>query len=307
MSNRSIETGDDQAPLRGLYRRSAAAGPTLAVFAAGLVAYAGAIGAALLGHIPAWLAIVVCAAAAYALYTPMHEAVHGLVSENRALNNWIGRIAGLPLSILPGGYCMYRFAHLHHHRHTNEGHDKDPDAWCGRGRAWTLPLRWAAVDFKYLVFYWRAFGERHRLEKREVVVSALLVGGAAAGLVAFGHGLSLLLFWVAPARIALFLLAWSFDYLPHRPYRVTARDNPWQATNNRLGLEWLLSPLLLGQNYHLVHHLYPALPFYRYRRAWRARERHHLAQRPALVSALGRDLDTGATPPPAEPGQGART
>ena len=29
-------------------------------------------------------------------------------------------------------------------------------------------------------------------------------------------------------------------------------------------MEWLLTPLMLSQNYHLVHHLHPSVPFYRY-------------------------------------------
>lgn len=29
------------------------------------------------------------------------------------------------------------------------------------------------------------------------------------------------------------------------------------------------------QNHHLMHHLYPTIPFYRYGRAWKAREAWH--------------------------------
>ncbi len=34
-------------------------------------------------------------------------------------------------------------------------------------------------------------------------------------------------------------------------------------------------------NYHLVHHLYPTVPFYRYRRLWNARERTKATSVPA--------------------------
>ena len=67
----------------------------------------------------------------------------------------------------------------------------------------------------------------------------------------------------------------------------TAAQNKYQATSNRKGFEWLLTPLLLSQNYHLVHHLYPTVPFYRYLRVWRAREAFHRSRNPAQVSAFG--------------------
>ena len=55
---------------------------------------------------------------------------------------------------------------------------------------------------------------------------------------------------------------------------------------------WLLSPLLVYQNYHLMHHLYPTIPFYRYRKAWLARLDQHMARHPAIVRPLGlRHLD----------------
>jgi len=51
-------------------------------------------------------------------------------------------------------------------------------------------------------------------------------------------------------------------------------------------MEWLLTPVLLYQNYHLVHHLYPTVPFYRYISIWRARLSFHESQNPAVVDAL---------------------
>jgi fatty acid desaturase len=49
-------------------------------------------------------------------------------------------------------------------------------------------------------------------------------------------------------------------------------------------MEWLLTPLLTYQNYHLVHHLYPTVPFYRYRRLWESRADWHNAQQPSTVA-----------------------
>ena len=62
----------------------------------------------------------------------------------------------------------------------------------------------------------------------------------------------------------MIVLAWWFDWLPHHGLEDTQSENRYRATRNRVGMEWLLTPLLLSQNYHLVHHLHPSIPFYRY-------------------------------------------
>ena len=54
-----------------------------------------------------------------------------------------------------------------------------------------------------------------------------------------------------------------FDYLPHRPFKETSR---WK--NARVYPSWLLNILLLGQNYHLIHHLWPSVPWYNYKSAY---------------------------------------
>jgi len=40
------------------------------------------------------------------------------------------------------------------------------------------------------------------------------------------------------------------------------------------------------QNYHLVHHLYPAIPFYRYLKIWNVRKQYHEAQNPATTTVF---------------------
>jgi fatty acid desaturase len=57
------------------------------------------------------------------------------------------------------------------------------------------------------------------------------------------------LFWLLPTRLAVMALAFLFDYVPHRPHQVPARQDAYKATRN-LGRLWL-TPVLLYQNYHL--------------------------------------------------------
>ena len=95
-----------------------------------------------------------------------------------------------------------------------------------------------------------------------------------------------------PARLATLWLGFAFDYLPHNGLNLTASEDRFKATRNRIGLERLLSPLLLYQNYHLVHHLHPVVPFHRYLAVWLRNEDEYLSHDPALSTVRGRAITT---------------
>ena len=270
-----------------LLRRPALAWPTVTLFLLALVTWVSGTTGGILGVLPLGLAIAMNALAAFWFFTVFHDASHNAVSSHRAFNDWIGRLSIPFLSALPI-FRAFRFIHMQHHRFANEGLDRDPDAWCGGGRWWTLPFRWATLDLWYYIFYLPRLRKRPASEQRETVITVVLTASVIGTVVAAGYGMELVLYWLIPGRIAVFALALAFDFLPHHPHDVSERENPWRATSNRQGMEWLLTPLLLYQNYHLVHHLYPRVPFYRYLRVWRAREEEHLSHDPYLVDVLGR-------------------
>ncbi|MEM8593632.1 MAG: fatty acid desaturase [Pseudomonadota bacterium] len=105
---------------------------------------------------------------------------------------------------------------------------------------------------------------------------------------AINHGYlkEVVLFWFIPQRISLMLLAYLFDYIPNYPYDVSQADDRFKATNIRTGLRWILTPLLLWQNYHLLHHLHPRIPFHRYGHAWRAIEGSYKKYKPRYVASF---------------------
>jgi ring-1,2-phenylacetyl-CoA epoxidase subunit PaaE len=141
-------------------------------------------------------------------------------------------------------------------------------------------------DLRYYAFYIPKMSQRPRAEMVENVLGIVFFLVAVGGLVFAGFGREVLLFWFLPGRIAIVMLVLAFSVLPHVPHEVTQKENKYRATNLRVGFEWLLSPLLLNQNYHLVHHLYPFVPFYRYLAVWRAKERFHQAQNPVILPAF---------------------
>jgi fatty acid desaturase len=267
----------------------AMAAPTVALFVAAAVAYTGSTALGAAGSWPWELSTILNGLAAFAFFTVAHETSHAAASSHESVNRWLGRLA-VPLFSPTGSYSNFRFIHMQHHRFTNQTDGCDPDHYTQAGPRWLMPLRWATIDLRYARFYLPRAGARPRPEKIEAAVSALLVLALLVWLLAVGDGREVLLFYLLPSRIALFLLAWSFDWLPHHGLHDTEATDRFKTTRNILGLEWLLTPLLLYQNYHLVHHLHPVIPFYRYIAVWKANEDAYLEHEPALADPLGRPL-----------------
>ena len=95
------------------------------------------------------------------------------------------------------------------------------------------------------------------------------------------------MFWIIPQRISFFFISFIFVYLPHVPNEISEKEDVYRSTSIREGMEWLLSPLMMYQNYHLVHHLYPNVPFYRLVKIWNSRLDEHLSHDPAIVPTIG--------------------
>lgn len=250
--------------------------PTAVLSVVALGAWVLAILAGSFGWCSAPLAIALATAAAFASFTPMHDAAHHAVAGKSRLNEWVGRLSALPLLV---SFHGFRYLHLEHHKHTNEP-DADPDHWSGRGPVWLLPLRWLTQDFHYYVRYIAVARQRPRAEALETLGTVLAVYGALGLLLATGSAEQALLFVFLPTRLAIMLLAFAFDYLPHVPHLVTGKQDRYRAT--AIYDHAFLTPLVLSQNYHLIHHLYPALPFYRYGKVWAA-QRERLIEKGALV------------------------
>jgi ring-1,2-phenylacetyl-CoA epoxidase subunit PaaE len=180
---------------------------------------------------------------------------------------------------------------MQHHRFTNHEDGRDPDHYASCGPGWQAPLRWMTMDLAYVRWYIARLSQRPRTELVEFAVTLLAFAAVIAGLVLSGNFLIVgLACWLIPSRLAGFALGWSFDYLPHHGLKDRPTDDRFKTTRNRIGFERLLSPLMLYQNYHLVHHLHPVIPFYRYIAVWRQSEEDYLSRDPVLCTLGGRPL-----------------
>ncbi len=263
--------------------------PTLAVFLVSLAVWVSSTALGVAGTWPAIVSILINGVAAFAFFTVAHECSHSSASSNHSANVWLGRLS-MPFFAVIGSFGFLRYIHMQHHRFTNKDDGSDPDHYTQGGNRFTRIFLWASLDVNYLRFYFGHASKRPRSEKIEFLVNTAIVWGLIAFLCIQGYALEVLLFYVIPARIALTILAWSFDWLPHHELPDTVETNKFRATRNIIGGEWLLTPLLLYQNYHLVHHLHPRIPFYRYIKVWRRQEEHYVANDPAMATPLGRPV-----------------
>ena len=161
--------------------------------------------------------------------------------------------------------------------------------WAQRGPGWALPFRWLTQKEHYECRFfrmetlrrvgWRSFVAA--IGVTIVVLAALVVAIMVlytgqpidilgSGLVMTPQIASTYIFrYYLPGRIAIMFLSYSFDYLPHRP--AMDRKDPFKVTKMVRGLSASFLPNLdlviplLGQSDHLVHHLWPSIPWYRYR------------------------------------------
>jgi fatty acid desaturase len=199
----------------------------------------------------------------YCMYTPLHDAVHSAIvarnPELRWINTALGMAAAAPIWMF---FHHHRKSHFLHHAKTNMPEDPDSFAMGGFARVLFIKTPWSLINYFNPVTLYRDC-RRLRLgdgERRLTMALFALQALAALAIVFAGYGLELVTLWLVPWFIGVLLMQVSFGWAPHHDHSETGR---YRDTRISLfpGADWLL----LFQNLHLVHHMLPSVPFYRYR------------------------------------------
>lgn len=195
----------------------------------------------------------------YAMYTVNHEAVHRMAHPNRTINNWMGRIA----AVLEGTtFPMFRILHSQHHAFTNAP-ERDPDYVIGRQPRWLLPV-WTLVrlthDNSFMINHC-LWSNKHSYLIEHLVTVGLQVS-VILGAVLMGHLQDILFLWLIPFVLAGAAIELTVAWAVHFPHK---SQHPLENTRLFKGRLWQI--LMLNQNYHLVHHLFPSIPWFRYGKA----------------------------------------
>ena len=237
------------------------------------------------GYLAVWWGVLINYVAAFASFTPMHDASHRSVARPKWINEVIGRVCSY---ILMSPFTAFRYVHFEHHKHTNDEHH-DPDYWSGKRPAWLLPFRWLTQDIHYYFVYLGVWKKRKAVERVETVVTFIVLWGLVIALCFSGYAFAVFWLWIISSRLAVFTLAYTFDYLPHKPHKITSAENRYKATIIRPS-PWL-TPLFIYQNFHLIHHLYPGVPFYRYSEVWRQQKDFLISQGAEMRTITGKLIE----------------
>lgn len=205
---------------------------------------------------PLWLHVLLSTAAIHISFTIWHEAVH----KNASSRRWVCDAIGV-LGIFPymAPYYVEAWFHLQHHTLLNQ--DDDPNRIYTDGPFWQIGFRYLRI-LKYARDR-MAKDPRTRGEKVADAVPVALIVALYALAFANGMLLDVVLLWFVPLVFSKVLMDWYINYLPH----VGLPAQRFGGTRI-IDLAWF-TPFVLGHNYHAIHHLWPDVPWHRYRSVFR--------------------------------------
>jgi beta-carotene hydroxylase len=209
------------------------------------------------GGLPDWPAFTLNVIALHLAGTVIHDASHNVAHKDRIINAAMGHASAL---ILGFAYPVFARVHMQHHANVNDPKN-DPDHFVSTwGPLWLIAPRFFYHEFFFFQRrLWRKF------ELLEWFLSRLAMGCVVWFAAAHDHLGYVMNFWFTPALVVGLALGLFFDYLPHRPFHERSR---WK--NARVYPNAWLNVLILGQNYHLIHHLWPSIPWYKVQPAYYA-------------------------------------
>jgi fatty acid desaturase len=226
---------------------------------------------------PIFLPVVIMwiGARQHALAILMHEGTHYLLFKNRRLNAAVSELLlAWPLFITTR---TYRGSHFAHHRHVNT--EKDPDLMRKQSAAleWEFPTSWRALgvllvkdvfglNTRQLFSDFSDMWEQQETAKKEpidsyVVARMLYYVIVLSAVTYFRVWPAFLLLWVVPILTWLKMIMRIRSIAEH-----FAIENDHVYTQSRTTLPSLLERVFVAPrnvNFHLEHHLYPSVPFFR--------------------------------------------
>lgn len=199
----------------------------------------------------------------HSLGTYLHECIHGNMFRNTKLDYWMGCLAGLPVFI---SFTGYQVNHLLHHKYNRT--KQDPDEFTNvsdNSRLLSIVFySWLLIGMPIYLFRIIIVSFQHGSTKNRFMLICEVA--AIVGIISFIIILCIQLnyfsilcnIWLIPLVFTVLMSnirAWSEHSLTRIGHPLTQSRT---ITSNRI-----LSFFLCNINYHLEHHLFPAMPWHR--------------------------------------------
>ena len=227
--------------------------------------------------------IAIIATQQHALIVLCHESTHYRLFNPRWLNDLVGRTCGMVVGV---SMCTYRIVHRLHHNHLYQDQDPDIPLHGGYPRGRIYLAKKLFRDFCGLSA-WKTYAyffgapstntessgksppplddtskhlQHSARDDRRLVAGIHLTALFLA--FASGYGLKYLLLWVLPLATVVPALLRLRALCEHGA--VDDITSPLRAARTNFSprwLQWILFPH--NVNYHLEHHIYPAIPQYK--------------------------------------------
>lgn len=223
--------------------------------------------------IPLWLGLILNTLVLYASQTPLHEACHGNIAGRDSSKMWLNHLIGYLCGwVLLHEYKAFRHMHLAHHRNPND-EEFDPDAWIKVKHPLNVLFRCLTIVFYYNHFFFKnvAFKWQEGNNKAlaiHIILSYTVIYSIMFWLAVFGWWREVLMLWLLPHYLASALIIFFFAYLVHEPHSETDRYRDTNMFLFKGSWKKIITLAYCYQNYHLIHHLYPRIPFYKYEEAF---------------------------------------
>lgn len=238
------------------------------------------------------LAVIVIGSRQRALATLLHESIHNVLAKNKTLNRLLGTFFSGYL--ICQSYTSYKNSHAVKH-HTFLG-DKtiDPD--------YNYHLKLGIYDsfhhqnnknkkmitllklFTYPIYLIKNRMNIFLLRSKEDVVGTLYIG--ALLLIIFELSLFQFFFyyWLVPFFTSFFIIGWFIELAEHYPMIHHHHEDILMSRNRFSHYIEALFLSIHNENFHLIHHLRPGIPF------WNMKKAHKIMMNDSNYAAINNQM-----------------
>lgn len=227
-----------------------------------------------------------------ALATILHEASHSALTKNKKLGKYLGKYFS--------GYLIFQSWNSYYQSHVKQHHPKlgtdlDPDFSYYKESKIFDDYSKKLFFYKFVISPFLFLSSisslkyliNNRLLKTNKNELIQILGTQIIIIFLFNHYVNwygYILYWLIPYITTFQLITWFIELAEHYPMIKDAESNI-DASRNRFShpIEHFFTGMH-GENYHLIHHLFPAIPF------WKLREAHQILLKDSDYARANKDF-----------------